>query len=314
MKRKPTLFVSLTGGLGNQLFLLAAGLKHAMDRPVVLVSDFGAPRVTKEGATEIHSFELPKTVHQHPSSKSNWLIKKAVGFTLRSSLYPNALENKFRIPSFSRFLTSILVSLKLRTAVTVTTSKSIDNSRTRLTHSELLVGYFQDRISAFDPIVHKTLMEMKPKELPPEFGLFISESNSLKKLVVHIRLGDYRNESSFGILPESYYHNAIERFFKMEQFDEIWLFSDEPESCINYIPEHLRKIHRIMNNFQEDSSLTIEMMRHGDGFIIANSTFSWWAASLAYNKEARVIYPTPWFESRSTSEFLIPTNWLPGDR
>ena len=42
--------------------------------------------------------------------------------------------------------------------------------------------------------------------------------------------------------------------------------------------------------------------------IIANSSFSWWAAKAGVEKEL-VIAPSPWFRKLETPTYLIPDSW-----
>jgi hypothetical protein len=53
--------VLLMGGLGNQLFQLAAGLSFSSDG-TLLVDDLGKPRRNKQNLAEIESFTLPDNV------------------------------------------------------------------------------------------------------------------------------------------------------------------------------------------------------------------------------------------------------------
>ena len=50
-------------------------------------------------------------------------------------------------------------------------------------------------------------------------------------------------------------------------------------------------------------------MRYGHGYIIANSSLSWWAASLSHAKNPLVVAPSPWFKQIGTPNKLIPDNW-----
>jgi hypothetical protein len=54
--------VGLTGGLGNQLFQLAAGLSATKKGVLYLHWSLGKPRISESGLPEIASFSLPKNV------------------------------------------------------------------------------------------------------------------------------------------------------------------------------------------------------------------------------------------------------------
>jgi hypothetical protein len=54
---------------------------------------------------------------------------------------------------------------------------------------------------------------------------------------------------------------------------------------------------------------TLEVMRFGAGYVIANSSFSWWAAFLSKKPDVEVIAPQPWFQGMDEPRDLIPPNW-----
>jgi hypothetical protein len=139
-------------------------------------------------------------------------------------------------------------------------------------------------------------------------------SISDKPLVVHIRLTDYRNEPLFGIPSREYYGNAISQQMRKGNFNKIWLFSDEPDSAQQYIPEEFQS--QVVNISAENSGTvdTFEAMRLGKGFVIANSSFSWWGAYLANDKNAPIVYPNPWFSGMPNPRLLCPPSWVPFDR
>ena len=55
------------------------------------------------------------------------------------------------------------------------------------------------------------------------------------------------------------------------------------------------------------------MMSKCTDFIIANSTFSWWAAWLCENEDKMVVCPSKWFgvnnQDKNTKD-LYPKGWL----
>ena len=52
------------------------------------------------------------------------------------------------------------------------------------------------------------------------------------------------------------------------------------------------------------------LMRHFSGYIIANSSFSWWGAFLRMDKSAPVCVPKPWFKGMRDPNLLIPADWI----
>jgi hypothetical protein len=50
-------------------------------------------------------------------------------------------------------------------------------------------------------------------------------------------------------------------------------------------------------------------MRQGDAYIIGNSTYSWWAATLSHKEPKMVIAPSPWFAEMDEPRFLVPPEW-----
>jgi hypothetical protein len=58
-----------------------------------------------------------------------------------------------------------------------------------------------------------------------------------------------------------------------------------------------------------NSAETLELMRCGKAYIIANSTFSWWGAMLSNSENPMVICPDRWFKSQAEPLHLIPKYW-----
>jgi hypothetical protein len=110
-------------------------------------------------------------------------------------------------------------------------------------------------------------------------------------------------------LSDKYYAEAITNLWASSKYNKIWLFSDEPEKAMNKIPKDLRKQVRVMPEIQNSASQTLEVMRFGHGYVIGNSTYSWWAAFLSYSVTPDIVAPDPWFIGMDSPHMLIPDNW-----
>jgi len=99
-------------------------------------------------------------------------------------------------------------------------------------------------------------------------------------VAIHCRRGDYielAQQSMFKLLSPSYYMDAMSQFPDNALF---LLFSDDLEWCRKNICDP-----RIVYCEVEDTLLSFAIMQLCDHYIIANSSFSWWAAWLGEKKE-----------------------------
>jgi hypothetical protein len=93
-------------------------------------------------------------------------------------------------------------------------------------------------------------------------------------------------------------------------FTDIWVFSDEIELAKEKIPEIYLDRVRWIENVDNSSAASLDAMRLGHGYVIANSTFSWWGAMLSVNTEAPVVAPKKWFRNAPDPVDLIPDSWI----
>jgi hypothetical protein len=121
---------------------------------------------------------------------------------------------------------------------------------------------------------------------------------------LHVRRGDYVDKSHFHPLLEiSYYKKAIDI---INPTGQIYVFSDD----LNWCKENL--------NFREFTFIEgksnhedFKLMSACSNNIIANSSFSWWAAYLNKNKNKKVVAPIRWFtQDHINTSDLIPDDWL----
>ena len=153
------------------------------------------------------------------------------------------------------------------------------------------------------------MKELQIKSVPEEMAEYLEKYKGLKMLCVHIRRGDYRNESEFGLLSSAYYELGIAEAGNVFQFDKIWLFSDEPDYALSLLPKNLQGKVDVVPDFGGSASATLEVMRHAGAYVIANSSLSWWGAWLSYSDNPVVVAPQPWFSKAPEPQRIIPTKW-----
>lgn len=121
---------------------------------------------------------------------------------------------------------------------------------------------------------------------------------------IHVRRGDYLNlQKEYAQLGMDYYNRAMQ----MVSSKHYIIFSDD----INWCKSNFRGDNII---FSEGKSPVndLAMMLSCEHNIIANSSFSWWAAYLNKNPSKIVIAPQNWFGPAlpHNTKDLIPEKWI----
>jgi len=306
----PEILVSLTGGLGNQLFQLAAGLYKGQLSPLKIEWDLGKPRKNSQGFPEIKSFKLPAIIGFDNIRKNSWIYSKAFGYLLRTGFSPSKLERNQLYKTTSKFAGQVLFFFRFRVYRKLHISNDIGYSDFDMQKRSHLIGYFQSYVWTQRKEVFEFLKNLSIGDFP-EYRKFIELSNIEKPLVVHIRLTDYLEEGLIGIPSFKYYENAIGNQLKSGRYNKIWAFSDDPAQAANWLKGLDSNLIRWIPKIGDSDLNSFELMRLGHGYVIANSTFSWWAARLSHSSNPIVIYPKPWFRSMKEPNKLMPPEWLP---
>ena len=313
MKTKsPQTRVYLTGGLGNQLFQVAAALSRNTSF-VGIESRLGSPRVNQRGIPDIFDFEFPtKLVELRSGSLPllNNFVKRVAGYVLRHGLNPKGIERIFLQKHLVKFLSSVILTVHFRRPLKVI--QATDNGFCDLPASkgqEILIGYFQSYKWASTSNVQKIMKSIELKSPSEKLVDFLHQIDGKKSLMVHVRLGDYKGESGFGIPERRYIEESLKEQFAVTNYDLIALFSNEPTEAIDYIPIEYRSKTLVVSDFDGRAAETLEAMRHMNGYVIANSSLSWWGAFLSKHENPFVIAPRPWFKGNPEPTDIIPPDW-----
>ena len=161
------------------------------------------------------------------------------------------------------------------------------------------IGYYFDLnfFSGIDTILKKEFHLKKPFRLPSNLYKILKNEDTVS---IHVRRGDFV-KLFWDISKSDYYRKAIQMIKERVEHPVYLIFSDD----IAWVKENMsidgEKIYISEMGFEDYEELILmKYCRHN---IIANSTFSYWAAYLNENPDKIVICPGRWKAN------AIPKNW-----
>jgi hypothetical protein len=148
----------------------------------------------------------------------------------------------------------------------------------------------------------------------PEVEAMVQRIKAKPSVAVHFRRGDYVSDKGhaerIGVMGFEYYEQAIARIRSAMPSDTIYYcFSDDIEAIER---EYRPSVPVVFVNLFKGGNFydKIRLMSLCDHNIIANSTFSWWAAWLNANADKIVIAPKQWFaKSEHSDRDMVPESW-----
>jgi len=123
---------------------------------------------------------------------------------------------------------------------------------------------------------------------------------------VHIRKGDYLWEENIKIFEElklDYYYKSLDFIYKRKGEFILFIFSNDIDWCKTNF-KYNKPIVFIDDNYSLKDYHEFELMKLCNHNIIANSTFSWWAAYLNDNPNKIVIAPLQWYVMRKDRKIM----------
>lgn len=169
-------------------------------------------------------------------------------------------------------------------------------------------GYWQD------PRYFENILSTLKQEIAVREEFYTLEFLKLREIIlnesiiaIHVRRGDFVGKVN--VLTREYYDEAIA--CAINSYSDFFIFSDDINWCIRNFDTYYTKDRFIHLNEYLDFEL-MKLCKHN---IIANSTFSWWAAILNDNPNKIVVAPKEWrlteeSQKEMSSEFLHPEGWI----
>jgi hypothetical protein len=291
------IIVQLTGGLGNQMFQYAAAKALSLKISTELLLD-----VSSFLRTELPDLEVPRDfelihfegVHEKIINVNDLKEQKRFDFLEEKKikkLLPKHKRGVYR-EKFYHF----------------------DKQFFNASNPSFLIGIWQSP-KYFEFYKNDIIKNFQIKE--SSIQNVLEKSRELKtsnSVSIHIRRGDYLRKPIIldwhGIMPREYYINAFDTLNSKKRVDKVYYFSDDPEWVKSELMPHIPG-EIISNNISTSQYEDFYLMQQCQNNIVANSSFSWWAAYLNPNPNKIVIAPKKWFNSApNNTKDLFPPDWI----
>lgn len=280
-----TVSVAIIGGLGNQLFQIAAGYAHAHKQGVPLLIQ--RKKDTENGHRAFY-----------------WK-------TILSSLVPHLRDT---LPPCTEVWNDASATVYNPLPALCLSSSSSPSSSHRILH-----GYYQSSRYFGGLSIKNTLRRLfrAPSDKEHEVCHAYPDlmRNAHRIIVLHARRTDYLQHAGFhGPLPMSYYQKAVEHCLaKTWVKDPIFLLTGDDPTFWSHLATDLPQVYAHSHILLQGESdvrtfILLQQFRH---FILSNSTFSWWFAWMA-RPPTKCIVPKQWFGPQGLSEWedLYESGWV----
>ena len=300
MQRQAVSFVvivRLSGGLGNQLFQYAAGRAVAVHRGDILKLDIANIQRDPQRSYRLDRFHVSADI----ASDVDMKMLKACYLLL----LPKRLPRRVRMYIPDRHLAIV------RERYPNQYDPVLFESEQPHIH---LIGYWQNiqYLERIEPLLRKEFeISLPPDTVNAEM---LQQIRQVEAVSLHVRRGDYVSNpvvnQHHGTCSVEYYLKAVSAIAEQVREPEFYVFSDD----IPWSQENLRlpfPTHFVAHNGPDKDYEDLRLMQNCKYHILANSTFSWWAAWLCDYPQKIVVGPKTWFSApdRSASG-LFPVDWV----
>lgn len=262
------IIVDMAGGFGNQLFCYAFG--YALSKE--LDAEFWID-TTMQDSGIARGFDL---------GNLNITYDKQISYPYKRDMLNRALFNKLHKKMAIGFNTRIYNE---------TAPTDYDSQVFSISKDTFFKGNWQTE-KYFKNYRDELLNRIIPKESSNNsVETLINEISKVESVSIHVRRGDYvQIGCNLGM---DYYDTAIQIILNKYNDAVFYIFSDDTEFCKSWFAKYIGKLD-IRYPEYESTNTTVDdlwIMSNCKHNIIANSSFSWWAAWLNQNSQKLVVCP-----------------------
>lgn len=290
--RTNMIIARLMGGLGNQMFQYAAGRRLAAAHGVELKLDDRFFRTQEKRSFQLDRLNTRATLASEGEIAAFFVkgrlgrIQRAISCAVRRRPVPRVMEERHF---------------------------HFDSLVLQATDETYLDGYWQSE-KYFADVADLLRDEFTLRAPPsPETIRLAAEIADATAVSIHVRRGDYIQETVtkevHGVCGIDYFTAAVEAIRAQVASPHFFIFSDDPE----WAQENLHfepRMTFIARGGDDCDHEHLWLMSRCAHQIIANSSFSWWAAWLNPNPGKTIVAPRRWFASAPhDTRDLFPAAW-----
>jgi hypothetical protein len=281
----------ISGGLGNQLFMVYAGL-------------YFQEKFNKRVSFDVSALQTLENLHPGMNVLD-------LGFLNQQLVCKTARDFGKFLPSnsWNRFKAKLKIVFGfIDPRVYKISEVGYFDFSMLPSQTKIVIGYFQSW-KYFSELHMKPILNLDSISKPSDW--FQEQRSHLEKnefAAFHVRRGDYnlsKNRKN-GLLGEGYYLNIANRIPKDM---EILVFTDSENDVVEEL-KYLDRPFRVLTPPKDSDPVeSLLLMSLGSHIAIANSTYSWWSAMMS-QPGTKIYAPLKWFEIGDDPVDLLPEHWL----
>jgi hypothetical protein len=290
----------LQGGLGNQMFQYAAGLRLALLHGVKLALD--------ASAMDAHTDETLRGYDLAPYPIAAEVLDSP------TAPRPGAAPQSRAAHLLGRLRRKKASEPAARPSPAVERAFHFDPAVLDLPDTACLEGYWQSE-RYFADVADRVRGDLTLRDAPTGRNAEVAaQIASCTAISLHVRRGDYVSNSTHnathGVCALDYYRRAVEHVGKYVDEPVFFLFSDDPAWVAAHLEIDAPTV-LVDHNGPDTACEDLRLMSSCAHHVLANSSFSWWGAWLNPAPKPLVVAPKHWFLDPSLdTRDLIPKRWV----
>lgn len=285
------IILKVIGGLGNQMFQLAAARRISLESNEKIILDCSSYKKYKIRQFSSENLYISNNIEyiEDCNLKLFEIIYYRITILIYS-IYRRSVRVLFKKNVMGEKIFSKISKYGLYFNFDRNFYKIPNNNR----NIKIFYGYFQSA-KYYEKFENEIKNELRVKTpITEKERCIIRQIEKDESVAISIRIGDdYLNHKDLNVFTEEYYYKAMDYIYNKNNDVVFYIFSD----CIERVKKTFNFNYKVVyiEDFNDYESL--RMMYMCKHFIISNSSFSWWGSYLSKSNSKIVIAPKDWYNN-----------------